>query len=99
MAHDTALKLQFYSNLGDAYHAAGNHAASDKAFEAALKLDDSNGLIMNNYAYYLALREQHLEKAAQMSRESIRLEPENVRSEERRVGKECVSTCRSRWWP
>src|SRR3546814_20497707 len=22
-----------------------------------------------------------------------------VRSEERRVGKQCVSTCRSRWWP
>src|SRR3546814_802470 len=29
-----------------------------------------------------------------------RLEPlEQVRSEERRVGKECVSTCRSRWSP
>src|SRR3546814_12959125 len=25
--------------------------------------------------------------------------PEPIRSEERRVGKECVSTCRSRWWP
>src|SRR3546814_16865905 len=28
--------------------------------------------------------------------------PQNMtamRSEERRVGKECVSTCRSRWWP
>src|SRR3546814_15308906 len=24
---------------------------------------------------------------------------EILRSEERRVGKECVSTCRSRWWP
>ena len=24
---------------------------------------------------------------------------ENSRSEERRVGKECVSTCRSRWSP
>src|SRR3546814_1790607 len=24
---------------------------------------------------------------------------ENLRSEERRVGKECVSTCRSRWSP
>src|SRR3546814_13948818 len=24
---------------------------------------------------------------------------ETLRSEERRVGKECVSTCRSRWWP
>src|SRR3546814_11746092 len=23
---------------------------------------------------------------------------EGLRSEERRVGKECVSTCRSRWW-
>src|SRR3546814_1096996 len=25
--------------------------------------------------------------------------PKNFRSEERRVGKECVSTCRSRWSP
>src|SRR3546814_3654311 len=23
----------------------------------------------------------------------------DLRSEERRVGQECVSTCRSRWWP
>src|SRR3546814_17662107 len=23
----------------------------------------------------------------------------DIRSEERRVGKECVITCRSRWWP
>src|SRR3546814_14012153 len=32
----------------------------------------------------------------------LRLEPSSVdhtRSEERRVGKECVSTCRSRWSP
>src|SRR3546814_18181807 len=30
-----------------------------------------------------------------------KLDPEGTlkRSEERRVGKECVSTCRSRWWP
>src|SRR3546814_5045907 len=28
-----------------------------------------------------------------------RLGRETVRSEERRVGKECVSTCRSRWSP
>src|SRR3546814_3440161 len=30
--------------------------------------------------------------------EKIRVVP-SVRSEERRVGKECVSTCRSRWSP
>src|SRR3546814_18589385 len=28
----------------------------------------------------------------------FRLSPTKTRSEERRVGKECVSTCRSRWW-
>src|SRR3546814_11688850 len=28
-----------------------------------------------------------------------RMVEEYFRSEERRVGKECVSTCRSRWWP
>src|SRR3546814_15645689 len=47
-----------------------------------------------------------------VSAESIMPKPEKIsplagtkrlcssqRSEERRVGKECVSTCRSRWWP
>src|SRR3546814_12618368 len=29
----------------------------------------------------------------------LRFPVEDVRSEERRVGKECVSTCRSRWSP
>src|SRR3546814_3423372 len=33
-------------------------------------------------------------------REAERVDIEELeRSEERRVGKECVSTCRSRWWP
>src|SRR3546814_13366538 len=34
----------------------------------------------------------------EMLRGSVRLETSD-RSEERRVGKECVSTCRSRWSP
>src|SRR3546814_2085729 len=32
-------------------------------------------------------------------RKQLVAETGNQRSEERRVGKECVSTCRSRWWP
>ena len=31
--------------------------------------------------------------------DSLSKNPSYVRSEERRVGKECVSTCRSRWSP
>src|SRR3546814_4493407 len=37
--------------------------------------------------------------AAQADVEVSRAQLENGRSEERRVGKECVSTCRSRWSP
>src|SRR3546814_20390735 len=33
------------------------------------------------------------------SSEAMRISAKSVRSEERRVGKECVSTCRSRWSP
>ena len=44
----------------------------------------------------------HMTKAKRMMQENIKLIDlviELVRSEERRVGKECVSTCRSRWSP
>src|SRR3546814_21176478 len=42
-----------------------------------------------------------LRHLAAVEREAIEVIPEigHVRSEERRVGKECVSTCRSRWSP
>src|SRR3546814_10254662 len=38
-------------------------------------------------------------KRAHLWENSKMLHKENGRSEERRVGKECVSTCRSRWSP
>src|SRR3546814_3291088 len=40
-------------------------------------------------------------RVAALTRSSLRtvLRPQHTRSEERRVGKECVSTCRSRWSP
>src|SRR3546814_10307100 len=37
------------------------------------------------------------DRIAQPHRDRVR--PQPARSEERRVGKECVSTCRSRWSP
>src|SRR3546814_8117453 len=42
-------------------------------------------------------RLQHL--AAEAAAAIGQIEPHADRSEERRVGKECVSTCRSRWSP
>ena len=39
------------------------------------------------------------EKLNKLVEVKILLELSSARSEERRVGKECVSTCRSRWSP
>src|SRR3546814_11691740 len=64
---------------------------------ACLALDRSRVLLMvlswqiNN----LATTVTHLER----SRAPRKYRKEPARSEERRVGKECVSTCRSRWSP
>src|SRR3546814_19918186 len=43
-----------------------------------------------------ALRRQRVGRVRQFPADGLQRE---VRSEERRVGKECVSTCRSRWSP
>src|SRR3546814_13408855 len=43
--------------------------------------------------------QMHPERCAQRVDEPARRELRETRSEERRVGKECVSTCRSRWSP
>src|SRR3546814_17505859 len=46
-------------------------------------------------------RLQKVEGGGELARlpHPVRLRGGQRRSEERRVGKECVSTCRSRWWP
>src|SRR3546814_11045439 len=47
----------------------------------------------------LATLESDLRRAMAEGEIVIMFQPQVDRSEERRVGKECVSTCRSRWWP
>src|SRR3546814_14473893 len=46
----------------------------------------------------LGVKSDLMEELVRLSEEGSRTEIEK-RSEERRVGKECVSTCRSRWSP
>lgn len=66
---------QFYANLGDAQNQLKNYSASDSAYDAALELDPRNNYVLNNYAYYLSLRNTKLEKAETMSKKSIEMEP------------------------
>lgn len=72
------LLIQTYSALGDTYHALDMGSASNVAYSEALKIDSNNTYVLNNFAYYLALRKEELAKAATMSRKSNELEPNNT---------------------
>lgn len=75
--NNNPLLLSFYSTLGDSYNAIKEYAKSDKAYDDALKIDPDNASILNNYAYFLSLRKEKLEKAEKFSRRSNELEPNN----------------------
>ena len=77
VAGNDALKAQFYSTLGDVYNETKDFPQSDENFEKALQLDPNNVYVLNNYAYYLSLRKEKLERAAEMSKRSNVLSPEN----------------------
>lgn len=70
--------MEFYSNLGEVYNKLGKHEESDKAYEKALLINPDNEYVLNNYAYYLSLRSEKLEKAAEMSKKSNVLSPGNT---------------------
>ena len=75
--NDKAFVVQFYYNLGDAYNSVKEFDKSDKAFDEALKVEPDNSYVLNNYAYYLSLRKNNLEKAEKYSKRSNQLEPNN----------------------
>ena len=65
--------VQFYSNLGDVYNKLKNYTESDKYFEKALTIDPNEATVLNNYAYYLSVRNEQLDKAETMSKKSNEL--------------------------
>ena len=76
----TSDKLQmanFDAFLGDLYHEQGDEEKAFDAYERTLRNDPNNVLVLNNYAYYLALKNQDLDKALEMSAKAIAAEPDN----------------------
>lgn len=71
------LVSQINAMLGDAYHATGNHAASDKAYDEALAYNPEYPAVLNNYSYHLAERRENLDKAEKMSSTLIKNNPDN----------------------
>ncbi len=77
VVNNNALLEQFYSSLGDTYNELGEHDASYKAYERVLTMNPKNALVLNNYAYYLSLRSEQLEKAENMAKIAVEIDPYN----------------------
>lgn len=69
------MKAQFYASIGDGYHSLEKHAESDEAYEKSLKYFPDNPNVLNNYSYYLSLRQEKLADAERMSLKSNELMP------------------------
>lgn len=67
----------FNSMLGDAYNGMEDFKKSDDAYEAALEINENDYGTLNNYAYYLALRKDQLDKAEQMAQRAVKNNPNN----------------------
>jgi len=71
------LKGQFFSSLGDSYHALNRLDDAFEAYDKSLLLDPENSYVLNNYSYYLSLEKRDLEKAEIMAKKAVELDPEN----------------------
>ena len=79
---DPEIRVQIFSTLGDSYNALKKFKESDQSYDKALELNPDNSYVLNNYAYYLSLRGENLDKAEKMSRRSVQLNPNNASSED-----------------
>lgn len=68
---DIQMSIQFYSILGDVYHSLKDYKKSDFAYEYVLKNDSLNDHVLNNYSYFLSLRNEKLDLAKYLSKKLI----------------------------
>lgn len=64
--------------LGDIYYQQQKEQEAFAAYDSALVYKDDNIMCLNNYAYYLSLKGEQLDKAEEMSYRTIRQEPDNI---------------------
>lgn len=66
-----------YSMLGDMYHSAGKEAEAFAAYDSCLVYSPNEISCLNNYAYYLSLKGEQLERAEEMSYRTIKMQPDS----------------------
>ena len=78
-SEDTRLALvsDAFTVKGDVFYKMGKHADAFLQYDSALVYNKDNVLCLNNYAYYLSLRNEYLDTAEEMSYRTIKAEPDN----------------------
>lgn len=71
------LQVQFALYKAEAFYKLDKVTEAFQAFDEVIKLDPANWMAMNNYAYYLSLRNENLAKAEELSSKAVRANPEN----------------------
>ena len=72
------LRSQFYSYLADCYYNLDSVERAFKMFDEVLKINPNDILVLNNYAYYLSLRNERLALAEKMSSQAVAMESDNA---------------------
>lgn len=72
------VKSNFYGQIGDLYYQMKKMDEAYKAYDEALKYNENNAPVLNNYSYFLTLDKKDLKKAERMAAQCIKLEPDNA---------------------
>ena len=74
---DPMIVSDFYAVMGDILHQKGLEKEAFAAYDSCLQWKDDNIGCLNNYAYYLSVLGEQLDKAERMSYRTIKAEPKN----------------------
>lgn len=71
------LASDFYAIMGDLLHEQGHRREAYAAYDSCLAYKPDNAGCLNNYAYFLALDNQQLDRAEQMAQAAIKSDPKS----------------------
>jgi len=75
---DKGFVSRLYGITGDTYLMMGDTVKAFSFYDKALEVFPGNLLVLNNYAYFLALKGTDLDRAERMSRKTIEADPTNT---------------------
>ncbi len=71
---NNVIRLMFYIYLGESYYITNRIKEAFELYDKALEIDPNNVGVLNNYSYYLGLRNEQLDKAEKMISRCIEIE-------------------------